>query len=429
MGEGASPLLVHGAVRPPWQPECRRASIQPSDHLQVHSLVLATRRLLCLACCLLLALLAGCEDAESAGSEATLLVVAARADGYGMTSSSEFGIYPVNANLYETLVRLTPDYQIEPWLATGWEFRPPNTWRFRLRQGVRMHDGSLFTAEAVRWSMARIAAAGGGAIGVGEGSVEIIDNHTVDITPVRTNLRLLQQLAHPNWSIVAPGTEPAERTIGTGPVRLVEYVKGNHVTVERFDDYWGEQAGVERITFRFLPDANTRVLALRSGQVDVAYELPREAAQSVAGFRGVTVARSPVGGHAAIYVNRNGEPPYDLGSDPAVRRALAHAIDKGSIVGNVWSGNAEHRAFLHPGRERGAGPHFDRFIDGCRAAVDAEEVRRNAAEAMRLPVDEERVVIPLAGTYRLWGLSERVTGFATHPSSLSQRWESVSLAR
>jgi peptide/nickel transport system substrate-binding protein len=509
---------------------------------------------------LLIAVLLGCGDTGRAATEAMELSIAAPADAYGTTSDADFGIYPVNANIYEPLVRLTPDYQIEPWLATGWEFRPPNSWRFHLRRDVRMHDGSTFTAEAVRWTMSRVATMGGGTLGMGDSSVHVIDDYTVEITPTRPNLRLLQQLAHPNWSILAPGTEPAERAVGTGPFRLAEYAKGDHLTVERFPDYWSEKARLERLTFRFLPDPNTRVLALRSGQADVAYDLPREAAQSVSGFPGVRVARSGVGGYSAIYMNLHGEPPHDLGRDPAIRRALVHAIDRREIVENVWLGNAEPTLTIVPasilgesaGRVRGfaydpslarriledagwrlsadgirvrngrrlslvmivgfpnpdihrpmpevvqaqlravgiemkivqttdnaayqarvrsgegdlwaeaggqndgnpcflldllfysagptgsvsryarlfgPGPRFDRFIDACRAAVDPAEVQRSAAEAMRVLVDEERVVIPLAGTYRIWGLSERVQGFEPHPSSLSQRWEGVWLSR
>lgn len=483
------------------------------------------------------------------------MVIAAPADAYDTTPDSDFGIYPVNANLYETLVRLGPDYGVEPWLATRWEFRRPNTWRFHLRQGVRMHDGSALTAEAVRWSMARVARIGGGTLGVDDGSVRIVDDSTVDITPSRPNRRLLEQLAHPNHAIIAPGTEPAEETIGTGPFRRVEYAKGSHLTVERFDGYWGAKPRLERLTFRFIPDPNTRVLALRSGEVQLAYDLPRESAGSVAGMPGLAVARSGVGGYEAVYVNMRGEPPYDLGRDRRIRRALAHAIDRRVIVESVWQGGAEPALTLVPGpilgpdarRVRGAahdpalarrildeagwqpgrdgvrrkggrrlsltmivgfpspevhhpmpevvqaqlrdvgiemtivqvpdnasyqarvrsgqgdlwaeaggqndgnpcflpdllffrggsgepsryarlfgpGPHYDRFIEACRAAVAPAEVRRAAAEAMRVLVDEEFVVIPLAGTYRLWGLADRVKGFDPHPSSLSQRWEAV----
>ena len=83
---------------------------------------------------------------------------------------ANIGYYPLNTNIFETLVRLTPEYQIEPLLAESWEFIEPNTYRFTLRQGVTFHDGTPFTAEAVLWSMGRIAQAGGGILLIDENS-------------------------------------------------------------------------------------------------------------------------------------------------------------------------------------------------------------------------------------------------------------------
>src|SRR5439155_92004 len=80
-------------------------------------------------------------------------------DSSGVVSG--LGLHPVNANVYETLVRLTPDFRVAPQLATRWQLRLPNTWRFHLRRGVRMHDGTTLTAAAVVWTMRRIARAGG----------------------------------------------------------------------------------------------------------------------------------------------------------------------------------------------------------------------------------------------------------------------------
>lgn len=504
-----------------------------------------------------LCLTPGCNGDRRPPAETRALVVAVAGDGYNTTTGTDVGIYPVNANIYETLVRLSPTYQVEPLLATSWEFVSPNTWRFHLRAGVRFHDGSMLTAKDVRWTMQRIARTPGGIMGLGENSARVVDDSTVDITPVRPNRRLVEQLAHPNWSVMAAGTEPGKRTVGTGPYRLVEYVKGDHITVERFGGYWETAPKLERIAFRFIPDPNARALALRSGDVDVAAELPRDAAAAVDSLPGVHVSRSPVGGYEAIYINIHGAPPYDLGADPAIRRAIAHAIDKAAITRDVWHGNAEPAATLIPaailGDKAGSvhnpefdtsratrmldsagwvpgpdgirrkntrrltlslivgfpnpeihkpmpevvqaqlrrigielrieevadnatyqarirrgdgdlwaeaggqndgnpcflpdllfyggdspagssyarlfapGLRFDRVIEACRSAVKPEDVRRFAADAMRILSDEAVVTIPLAGTYRIWGLRDGVQGFVPHPSSLSQTWSQVRL--
>src|SRR2546425_5585795 len=99
------------------------------------------------------------------------LIVAAPGDPDSSSVGSELGLHPVNANVYETLVRLTPDFRVAPQLATRWQLRSRNTWRFHLRPGVRMHDGTTLTAAAGGWAKRRIAPARGGPLGVGGAAV------------------------------------------------------------------------------------------------------------------------------------------------------------------------------------------------------------------------------------------------------------------
>jgi peptide/nickel transport system substrate-binding protein len=467
------------------------------------------------------------------------------------------GMYSPNVNIFESLVRITPEYQVEPMLAESWEFVEPNTWRFVLRQGVTFHDGTPLTAEAVKWSMGRIAAAGGGSIGVDENSVAIVDDYTVEITPARPNRRLVQQLNHPVYSIVAPNSEPADVRIGTGPFRETEYVVDDHYTVEAYEGYWGEKPLVQKLTFRFYADPTTRVLALQSGDVDLIVDVPKESASDLTATGDFQLLTSTVGAYNAIYVGIHGRPPYDLGQDKAIRQAVAHAIDKEAIVQGVWQGNAEvgrtmippailgpagdqitgvpydpeqaktileqagwtgegtrqkdgrelkltyvvgfpdasvhvpvpefvqaqlaevgiaveivqtpdtatYEARLQAGEgdlwaEQGnqndgnpcflpdllfytappdadpesamygnmfaPGPAFDAHIDTCRSAVSTEEVQEAAAMAVKILIDEEFVVIPIAGTYRIYGAATSVTGLEPHPSGLNQRWTAVS---
>jgi len=492
------------------------------------------------------------------------LRVAAPQDNYRIDppERANVGMYGLNTNIFESLVRLLPDYQIEPLLAESWEFVEPNTYRFRLRPGVTFHDGTPLTAEAVRWSMQRIALAGGGSIGIDETSTRVVDDLTVEITPTRPNRRLIEQLNHPNYSIVAPNSEPATSRIGTGPFREVEYLREDRYVVEAFDGYWGnDKPALSRITFRFMPDPTTRLLALQAGEADLVYEVAREAAQELTGGGDLGLVTSEVGAYEALYVQIHGQAPYDLGRDLAIREALAAAIDKEAIVTGVWQGNADPSTTMIPpailggagdgiqgvpydperarrvldaagwvaggdgvrekeGRrleltmvvgfptaeshgpmpefvqaqlqevgielaivqtpdtaayedrlaagegdlwaEAGSqndgnpcflpdllfttpapdadpeetaygtafapGATFDGFIEQCRTAAAVEEVQGAAAGAMKTLIDDEYVVIPLAGTYRLFGVSSRVVGFEAHPSGVNQRWTGVSLA-
>ena len=497
------------------------------------------------------------------GTPSGELIVAATQDGYRTEPErANIGMYPLNTNIFEALVRLTPDYQIEPMLAESWEFVEPNTWRFVLRKGVTFHDGSPFTAEAVNWSLSRIAAVGGGTLGIDANSVKIVDDLTVEITPARTNLRLVQQISHPSNSIIAPNSQPLQQRIGTGPFKEVQYTKDDRYIVEANPDYWGnDKPLLSRITFRFIPDATTRLLALQSGEVDLVVQVPRESAQDVASSGNNQLVTSKVGAYEALYFNIHGTNPYDLGQDPGIRKAVALAIDKESIVSGVWQGNAEvSKTMIPPGilgsagdiiqgtpydpaqakqlldaagwaagaggtREKDGrqlkltmisgfpsaeihkpmpefvqaqlkevgialdivqtpdtatyearltsgegdlwaeagsqndgnpcflpdllfyspppnadpesamygnafapGAAFDTNIDNCRSAVTTEDVQKAAAAAMKVLVDDTNVVIPLAGTFGLYGLAKKVKGFEPHPSGLNQRWTTVSVA-
>jgi peptide/nickel transport system substrate-binding protein len=541
--------------------------------VKTHHLAVTRRRLLQLAG----GTLAGVTAADLAGqgliaSAASLrrlqdapageLTIGYTADEYRVDppERANIGYYPLNTNIFESLVRLTPDYRIEPLLAESWEFVEPNTYRFTLRQGVTFHDGTPFTAEAVLWSMGRIAQAGGGILLIDENSTQAIDDFTVEITPAQPNRRLLEQLNHPNESIVAPNTNPAEVRIGTGPFREVEYVPEDRYVVEAYDGYWGEDTPqVGRITFRFYPDPTTRVLALQSGEVDLIAETPPESAAQLDSEGQYRVITSEVGAYQALYVNIHGAEPYDLSADPAVREALAAAIDKEAIVAGVWQGYSDpsttmippailgpaaaaiqpvaadparagevldaagwvlggsgirekdgrplkltmivgfpsaeiHRSmpefvqaqlrdvgieveivqtpdtatyetrlaagegdlwaeagsqndgnpcflpdllFATPlpegdpeaamyGAAFAPGEAFDEFIGQCREATSIEAVQEAAAGAMGVVIDDEFVVLPLAGMREIYAASERVADFAPHPSGINQRWTALS---
>jgi peptide/nickel transport system substrate-binding protein len=487
------------------------------------------------------------------------LTVATAADGYRNDDRrTNIGMYPLNANIFDTLVTLSPDYQVMPGLATKWEFRAPNTYRFTLRQGVKFHDGTPFTAKDVVWSLQRIAKQGGGTVGVSATSAVAVDDFTVDITPKAANLRALQQLVHPSWSI-AKAESDTLKAMGTGPFKLVEYVKDQRIVVGANADYWGTKPTLQKITFRFIPDANTRVLALQASEVQIS-DIPKESAKTITGD--FSVSRSKVGAYEAIYINVRGKTGYDLGKEMAIRQAIAYAIDKKVVVESVWQGNAEVNQTMIPpailgsegsritgtnrdvakakkvlddagwrtgsdgirekngrklsltmvvgfpnadvhkpmpefaqaqfkeigidvkivitpdttsyearlakgegdlwveaGSQNDANPcflpallfsspdpagdeesnmygnafalgaAFDANIKRCNEAATTAEVQKAAADSMKLLVDEQFVVVPLAGTYRINGISKKVLEFTVHPAGVHQRWDTVKLAK
>ncbi len=296
-------------------------------------------RIRILILCVAVAVLAGCQNVENSQNGRPELIVGAGTDvAVSGAFQARLGVYPLNVNIAEPLVRLAPDFQVEPALAASWEYRGENTWRFNLRRGVRFHDGREFNARAVESSFITHVKGKFGYSFLTENSVKIVDDYTIDITPSQPNLPLPQQLVHPNYSIFAPDTDPAIKPVGTGAFRLIEYLPNERIVVARNEEYWGEKARLERITFRFIPDATTRVLALQAGEVDLIIDLPREQAAQIESQPDLIVARSPVGIIMSFQLNMHGKEPYTLLADRTVREATGTAIDRTTLVQTIWNG-------------------------------------------------------------------------------------------
>ncbi|MPZ65789.1 MAG: ABC transporter substrate-binding protein [Pseudonocardiaceae bacterium] len=291
-------------------------------------------------------------DGPAAPSAPQQLTVGAGEDSYVVEEpEADVGFEP--RGIFEGLVQMSPDYEIEPLLATRWELIEPNTWRFHLRDGVTFHDGTPFTAEAVKYTFDRLAEAGGGALHLGPDSTKIVDERTVDVTATVENRRLVEQLVHPSNSIIAPDSKPGEKPVGTGPFRFVEYVPKQRLVVERNGDYWGEQARLQQITFRYIPEANARRLALESGDIDVMLDVPLDAVTSLESS-GFVVDRPAPGLYEAMYANISGEAGYTTLQDENVRKAVAYAIDRNELLKGVFDGLGADEQTMVPARLLGS---------------------------------------------------------------------------
>jgi peptide/nickel transport system substrate-binding protein len=270
------------------------------------------------------------------------LTVGTPADSFVTTGDrANLGMFPINTNMFETLVRMSPTFSVEPWLAERWEYRGDNTFRFFLRTGVQFHNGAPFNAEAVKFSLDRLARTGGGSLRLGPDSTKVVDTYTVDITPTAPNLRLVDQLVHPSVApMVAPGTDVGTKPVGTGPFKFVSYTRSERLVVERNDGYWGDKAKLRTITFRFIPDDNARWLSLKTGDVDLIYDLPRQLLAEAGKTPGIKTAVAPPGATELMDLNRSGTEPYTILSDKAVRLAIGMAIDRKEIVDKVFTSAA-----------------------------------------------------------------------------------------
>ncbi len=171
-----------------------------------------------------------------------------------------------------------------PVLAESWEQLDDVTWLVRIRKGVKYHNGRELIAEDIKtqigWSMQppkgwrppRQKSASGPIK-----QIEVIDKYTMKITlkqPEELFVPYIMRWGHNGYSppelVEKWGKEYTLHPTGTGPFKFVEWISGDHVTIERFDDYWGKKPYLERVIIRTIPDSQTRFIALQKGEVDIS---------------------------------------------------------------------------------------------------------------------------------------------------------------
>ncbi|MGQ0743815.1 MAG: ABC transporter substrate-binding protein [Acidimicrobiales bacterium] len=265
-----------------------------------------------------------------------------------------------HSSVIETLALAGPDLTTLPLLATSWSFAAPATWTIQIRPGVTFHNGAPLDAAAVVATLnGRLAATF--VRGLTTTASSVAGPMTVQVVTSPANSQLIQQLAHPSTGIVAPGTYPGRGTgavdpltgatdtpTGTGPYRFVSYTPLTEVRVARNASYWAGPPTFSEMVTLYMPDGASRVQGLRAGEVDGIYDVPRPQVAALSSDRKFTVEKSVTGAHQSLYLNAEGNAPYNTLNDLQLRKAVAHAIDASGIVQNVWPGGAEPMKSLIP---------------------------------------------------------------------------------
>lgn len=277
-------------------------------------------------------------------------------------------------NIYETLVLRELDGSLSPRLATEWSVHPddPTVWVFKLREGVKFHDGADFTAEDVVFSLnrARSETSDFKALHAAVADVEAVDDLTVHVkmnepTPLYpqnlTNTFMMDQGWTEANNVVAPqnfaaGEDnfAARNTNGTGPYKVVSRDPEVRTVLTHFEDHWAETPPVTEIIYTPIKEAATRIAALLSGEVDFVQDVPVQDIQRLEQTDGVTVTTGPE--NRSIYFG------YDMGSDklrsantednpfkkPEVREAFALALDRDAIKQVVMRGQSDPSGIALP---------------------------------------------------------------------------------
>ena len=318
-------------------------------------------------------------------------------------------------NMYDGLVTRDADMKVVPEIAESFVQVSPTVYDFKIRSGIKFHDGTEMTAEDVKFTLDRITQEGG----MGDGqtsprqglmgpvaSVEVVDGSTVRINlkepwPILPAMLPNQQIVSKAFVEKAGAAGIATEVNGTGPFKLVEWRKGDSIIMERFDDYYGgaadiapvSKACVDRVIFKVIPESASRVAALLAGDVDIINELPAFSIEQVKANPNTDVMT--VNGTRSFFIAMNMEGEYF--DDPKVRQAVAHAVDRQLIIDKILAGNAvaingilspdafgssELPAYAYDPEKAKALLAEAGFPDGIDVTMDVEGAFKDTAEAV-----------------------------------------------
>lgn len=265
--------------------------------------------------------------------------------------------YTVSAWTNPGLVRLTPELKPAPDLAEAWEIRHGGQEiRFRLRPGVRWHDGREFRAEDVVFTYEILTS---GALPTPHLSHfgPVREVQALDPLTVAVHYDELYSSALESWTfglLPRPRTpEEREETarsrtpVGTGPYQVREWLAGQRLVLEAFPGYYGGPPAIHRVVLSIHPDPVTALMELRAGRLDLLEVTPQQFLTLSRGRRGMgplRLHRSPAERYGLLGFNCR-EPRL---RDPRVRRALSRAIDRQAIIRTVWQGWARPAAGPYP---------------------------------------------------------------------------------
>ncbi len=272
-------------------------------------------------------------------------------DPAAVTAVNDFRIL---MNVYDGLVRYkSGTLEVEPALATAWEISEDGTeYTFTLREGVKFHDGSDFTAEVVKFNFDRMLKEDHPFHNTGPfplsfffsavENVEAVDPSTVKFTLNAPYAPFLSNLAYPTGLIVSQaaveqhGAEFGRNPSGTGPFKFAEWRSNEAVVVEKNPDYWDGASSLEAVVYRPITDANTRTAEMLAGGIDLMVEVPPVALSQ---FQSEAYKVSEQAGpHVWFLILNAKEGPF---AEKAVRQAANYAVNKEALVNDVLEGTAE----------------------------------------------------------------------------------------
>jgi peptide/nickel transport system substrate-binding protein len=256
-------------------------------------------------------------------------------------------------NVLEPLMHYDRQMNIVPVLAESWQVQPDNvTWRVKLRQSVKFQNGESFNAQAVKFTVDRTMSADLRSKGLndpfpsrsGVTAANVIDPYTVDIVLQQPNIVMpvfltFLYILEPKYYSSNPVETTSVSPVGTGPWRVTEWQKGDHLTLQSYPGYWRGDPGIPQIMFKPVPEASTRLNMLLAGEADVVGGLLPDDFPTVQGNSNLRISRATGSRRVHLGIPTN-IPRYH---NRAARQALLQAIDYDGLAKGLLGPMAPQR--------------------------------------------------------------------------------------
>jgi peptide/nickel transport system substrate-binding protein len=253
----------------------------------------------------------------------------------------------VNINMFDSLLHKNTKLEYEPSLATSWKTVNDTTWEFKLRKGVKFHNGDTMTAEDVKYSVDRVIEPGkptkkspqyGNVRAIKE--VRIVDPETIHLVTDKPFPLLLERLVFfpivPKKHIEKVGDEAFGTTapVGTGPWKFVEWKRDQLIRLEAFDGHWRGKPAFKNLVIRAIPEVATQIAEIKTGGVDLIRNVSADLVPELKTHPQTYVTSAPILRVHYIELDMRA-PPFDK---KAVRQAANHAIDRQAIIQKLMGG-------------------------------------------------------------------------------------------
>ena len=297
-------------------------------------------------------LFAGCSsdsgdnssDNTDSGGTKDSIVIATSGETPSLSPTEHNAVAGSYMNLltYNTLFRSGMDLEPEPDLVDTYENIDESTWQFKIKEGVKFHNGETMTADdvvaSIQWAQgfAEVNLYNSDIV-----SITKVDDLTVEIKTDGPDAMLLSNLCHHGNAIVPKslidsGHDFNTDPVGTGPYKLVEWKRGDSLTFEAFEDYFKGPAKIKNMTWKIIPEGSSRTIALEAGEVDFIVEVESMDADRLKENSDITVLQYNDTSHNWLMLN-NEAPGLD---NQNMRHAINSAIDKESVVTVAYNGMA-----------------------------------------------------------------------------------------